>query len=253
MEHAVQVSWEEKMIDWDLPPADDTYPEYAEHNGRELPPGQVLAKKFPVLHFADSPKDADHTEWNLKIHGEIESPALIPVTELSQLNLAHTFTQSMHCVTSWSVLDMDWQGISGQHIVDMVRPADDVTTVMLYCRDEFTVSLWIEDFCKGHVVFGYKGRKLSLNHGYPLRFLAPVYLYQWKSAKWMHSIEFRTDHPVDFWGRRGYHPGGRVDKAERYTDLSVLEKGKSLGQIRTQARRERKRNTIEESTCPYAS
>lgn len=251
MEHAVQVSWEEEMIDWSLLPADDTYPEYAEHRDRDLPPGQTLAKRFPHLEYAEIPRDVSHTDWKVECFGEVERRTFWAPDNIN--SLSESRRQDFNCITGWSLFDTEWNGLPGHVIAKCVRPADSVTTVMIHGLDEFTTSVWIEDFCNGMLAIGYKGRKLSAEHGYPVRFVAPPHLYQFKSCKWVTGLEFLTEHKLGFWEIRAYSDSALVENNDRYTN-PIAQKGKSYGRVRSDVLREdRSRGTIEESICPYAS
>src|SRR5690242_14141465 len=76
-----------------------------------VPPGQYLTEKFPVLHYGSVPQyhDLEHT-WDLRVWGEIEQPARFSFSEFRALPTIHV-TTDIHCVTRWSKLDTQWDGV----------------------------------------------------------------------------------------------------------------------------------------------
>lgn len=223
-------------IDLRAVPAPDTFNRDAytpEQKKERTPEGQTLAKKFPHLEYASiqrvSPEEAD--AWTLTVGGEVEQSLAAPMRELVEWDSATDHTQDFHCITGWSVLDTEWQGITGADIVNRVRPHETVTSVLIHGKDEFSTTLWLEDFVKGFVAFGYKGLPLSPQHGFPLRFIAPAHLWQYKSCKWLQRIEFTTPHVLGFWEKRAYNDAALVAENNRYAD-PVANAGKSLAMLR---------------------
>jgi DMSO/TMAO reductase YedYZ molybdopterin-dependent catalytic subunit len=49
-----------------------------------------------------------------------------------------------------------------------------------------------------------------------VRLVVP-HLYFWKSAKWLQSIEFRSDDAPGYWEVRGYHNRGDPWQEQRYS------------------------------------
>jgi len=49
-----------------------------------------------------------------------------------------------------------------------------------------------------------------------LRLLVP-HLYGWKSAKWLHGLEFMAEDAPGFWEQRGYHMYGDPWREQRYS------------------------------------
>ena len=74
-----------------------------------IPPGQRLVKTWPILHFGPVPR-FDESRWDFTVSGLVENPFTLSYAELKALG-PQTITADMHCVTGWSTLDNDWQGI----------------------------------------------------------------------------------------------------------------------------------------------
>lgn len=208
------------------------YPPEERRTGQRLPAGQTLAKKFPHLEYASIMRvdPAKAWDWPFQVFGEVTQPIKATMREVVHFP-SMTLKQDFHCITGWSLYDTEWIGVSPQALVDMARPSDDVTTVLVHGADEFTVTLWIEDFLKGILAYGYKGKPLAPHHGFPLRYIAPPHLWQYKSAKWVTGVEFLKEHKLGFWEIRAYSDSAKVWENDRYAN-PLADAGKPLGALR---------------------
>src|SRR5262245_30863777 len=90
-----------------------------QHNavfGNGIPPGQHLVEDFPVLSAGPTPKIAlDRWSFTLKV-----GPKSVMMWNWTQFNaLPQTkITRDIHCVTSWSKLNMSWEGVWIDDILD---------------------------------------------------------------------------------------------------------------------------------------
>lgn len=225
-----------RAIDFSAEPESDAFnpsPEDKAAQKARAPVGQTPAKKFPHLEYASVPQDANLDDWNFQAEGEIDAPFLLTMQDLVALP-THDMKQDYHCITGWSLFDTVWTGILGWDILDLVKPHESVTTVMVKGRDDFSTCLWLEDFANGMMAWGYEGKPLSNGHGFPLRFIAPPHLYQYKSCKWVTGIEFTTEHKLGFWEIRAYSDSALVEKNDRYAN-PFADAGKSMGKLRRDA------------------
>src|SRR5581483_1918279 len=74
-----------------------------------LPPGQFLAKRWPVRHEGDIPP-FDPATWTLRLWGRVARPLEWSWEALRALPRVDV-TADMHCVARWSMLDLRWGGI----------------------------------------------------------------------------------------------------------------------------------------------
>ncbi|MEL7054627.1 MAG: molybdopterin-dependent oxidoreductase, partial [Cyanobacteria bacterium J06588_5] len=85
---------------------------FFEKPGAELadrvPPGQSLAKGFPVLTYGDTPT-VSPDDWQLSVSG-LATPKTFSWQDFMDLP-QHEFTADFHCVTTWSKLDVTWRGV----------------------------------------------------------------------------------------------------------------------------------------------
>ena len=183
---------------------------------QRLPPGQHLTKDWPVLDLGVLPP-VSRERWRLDVYGAIEQPLFWTFAEFAEQK-QDQFTSDIHCVTTWSRYDNEWEGLATRELLATCRPRDDARFVVLHCYDVYTTNLALEDFAAEDALLGHSwsGQPLSDEHGGPVRLVVP-HLYFWKSAKWLQAIEFVTDDAPGFWEVRGYHNRGDPWAEQRYS------------------------------------
>lgn len=181
-----------------------------------VPPGQRVVDTWPILHYSRVPK-FDMQQWEFRIFGLVEKEIRWSWEEFRQLPVTIVHSD-WHCVTTWSKLDMQWEGITARDIVSKVKINPEAKAVMVYSNDEYSTNLLWSDFLEDDVIFAWSesGEDLAPEKGGPLRLVVPK-LYAWKSAKWVSGIEFIKADKPGFWEQRGYHMRGDPWKEERYS------------------------------------
>ena len=180
-----------------------------------VPPGQHLAKGFPVLTYGDTPQ-VSTADWTLTISGLAKSQQF-SWDDMMSLPQSE-FTADFHCVTTWSKLDVKWRGIRVTDFVDQLQIEPQASHVMLHCYGGYTTNLALDDFIRHENFFAHRfyGEPLPVAHGGPMRVVVP-HLYAWKSAKWISGLEFLGEQELGFWERNGYHHRGEPWAEERYS------------------------------------
>ena len=181
-----------------------------------LPPGQTLTQKWPVLHEGE-PLQFDARSWRLKVHGAVESPHEFTWDTFQSWPQTRVKTD-FHCVTSWSMYDNVWQGVSFRDFAQIVRPKPTAKYVRLADHQGYDTSLPL-DVCmeKDVLLVTHRNDKpLSPEHGAPMRLVVPS-KYAWKSCKWLVEIEFMEKDKLGYWEVRGYHNGADPFKSERFS------------------------------------
>ncbi|CAA9534886.1 MAG: hypothetical protein AVDCRST_MAG49-340 [uncultured Thermomicrobiales bacterium] len=188
-------------------------PELAERT----PPGQHLTRRWPVLHYGDIPA-FDPTTWDFRVFGVVERELRYDWAAFQALPRT-TVHADMHCVTRWSKLDNDWEGVSGRSVAEAagVRPA--ARFVVFHCDGGYTANIPLAVFEDDDVLFALKhdGAVLTPEHGYPVRVVVPK-RYGWKSAKWVRGVEFLAEDRQGFWERYGYSNSADPWREERFAD-----------------------------------
>jgi DMSO/TMAO reductase YedYZ molybdopterin-dependent catalytic subunit len=183
-----------------------------------LPPGQVLTRKWPVLHAGSVPR-FDRATWDFRIFGLVQQAWSCTHDEFLALPRVRV-RADMHCVTRWSKLENLWEGVSTQEVLAKAKPQPQAKFVMVHCEHEFTTNLPLADFLGDDCLFAWKhnGQLLEPDHGFPLRLVIPR-LYAWKSAKWVRGIELLEQDHAGFWERwenGGYHMRGDPWEEQRF-------------------------------------
>ncbi len=180
-----------------------------------IPAGQSRVHDFPVLDMGIRPA-LDKKTWSLRLFGLVGKEVRLDWQGF--MALAQTRVQAdMHCVTRWSQLDMDWQGVLARDLVMLADPPDTAQFVTLHGFDGYTTNLPLaalldDDVLVAHSVFG---EPLAIDHGWPARMVVPA-RYAWKGAKWISAIEFHHKDRPGFWEVRGYHNDADPWKEERF-------------------------------------
>ncbi|PPQ16097.1 sulfite oxidase-like oxidoreductase [Bradyrhizobium sp. AC87j1] len=184
---------------------------------QRLPPGQHLTKDWPVLDLGVVPP-VSRERWRLDVYGAIESPVFWTFDEFIAQKQAR-FTSDIHCVTTWSRYDNEWDGLATRELLAACQPREDARFVTLHSHDGYTTNLALEDFAAEDALLAHSwsGQPLTEEHGGPVRLVVP-HLYFWKSAKWLQAIEFLTEDAPGFWEVRGYHNRGDPWAEQRYSD-----------------------------------
>jgi len=185
---------------------------------KRVPPGQHLAKGFPVLTYGPTP-EVDLSNWELKIWG-LATAKTFTWDDLMAMPQTH-FTADFHCVTTWSKLDVQWTGVKVTDLIQQIEVDPKAAHVMQHCYGGYTTNIALDDLLReenflAHSLFG---EPLPAEHGGPLRLVVP-HLYAWKSAKWLNGLEFLAEMELGFWERNGYHHRGEPFAEERYSVIS---------------------------------
>jgi DMSO/TMAO reductase YedYZ molybdopterin-dependent catalytic subunit len=181
-----------------------------------IPPGQKQVTDFPVLDLGITPRVAPQ-DWRLRLFGLVEQEQALRRDDLQGLPQVRS-RSDFHCVTRWSQLDMDWEGVPARVLVARAGPLPAAHFVTLHGADGYTTNLPLETLLDDDVVVahGVFGKPLALEHGGPVRLVVPK-RYGWKSAKWLTGIEFHEVDRPGFWEVRGYHNQADPWKEERFS------------------------------------
>jgi len=185
-----------------------------------LPPGQRLARGWPVLHYGPIPP-FDPNTWDFRVWGEVARPALLTYGQCRALPSARVVAD-FHCVTKLSVLDNEWEGVPFRTIARLVVTAA-ARFGMAHCEHGYEANLPLTVLMDDDVLFAWarNGEPLEPMHGFPLRLVVPK-RYAWKGAKWVRGLEFMAEDRLGFWEERGYHNNADPWREERYSFGSAL-------------------------------
>jgi len=194
------------------------------NSGSSLPPGQIARDEHPRfgLPWLAYRFPAETDRLILEIAGDVAKPTVIS-TQLHRLPRFEQ-TSDLHCVTTWTRESLRWGGILfrdfyEQWVLTEVRPADAASLVVFFGQDGYRNALPLQDLLASDVILAdsLDGAALSMEHGAPLRLVAPRH-YGYKSVKHIKRIEFHRDQKKHYRiPGPGFmsHPRARVALEER--------------------------------------
>jgi DMSO/TMAO reductase YedYZ molybdopterin-dependent catalytic subunit len=188
----------------------------AQSRDPRLPPGQYDTRgQVPVLTAEVTPQ-LDPATFTFTVEGEVEQPTTWTLDELKGLP-GSTYAGDIHCVTTWSLLDTSFAGVSVDALLAVAVPTSAASHVVAWSHTGYTTNLPLEDVVDGKawVVWEHEGQPLPVEHGGPARLLVP-HLYFWKSAKWVAGLRLLDHDEPGFWERNGYHDRGDPWTEQRY-------------------------------------
>lgn len=182
-----------------------------------VPAGQKQVTNFPVLDLGVKP-DVPADQWQLKVFGLVENELTLDWAAYQALKQV-TDVSDFHCVTRWSQLDMDWQGVRARDILEMAMPLDKAKFATMHGYDGYTTNLPLEALLDDDVMIAHSvlGAPLSIDHGGPVRMVVPK-RYAWKGAKWLKGIELHEHDRRGFWEVRGYHNDAFPFEEQRFSE-----------------------------------
>jgi DMSO/TMAO reductase YedYZ molybdopterin-dependent catalytic subunit len=178
-----------------------------------VPPGQYVTDDFPVLSAGPTPLILTEN-WRFTLTTENGEEVTWTWDQFLQLP-QEQITVDIHCVTKWSKLDTDWEGVSVDTLLDGVKTS--ASFALAHSVGGYTTNIPLTDLTDGKawVAHTYEGAPLRPEHGGPARLLVP-HLYFWKSAKWVEGLALTTKESPGFWESYGYHIYGDPWKEQRY-------------------------------------
>jgi len=185
------------------------------NRGPRIPPGQEIVTKWPVLDLGHHPLIPTQ-QWSLDIKGAVEKPLQLDWATFRS-HARDTITADIHCVTAWSMLNNEWEGLSARSLMDMVQPKATAAHVIFHAHDGYRTNLSLSRFAgeDSLLAHSWNGAPITREHGGPVRMVVPS-LYFWKSAKWIRQITFLVNDVKGYWEALGYHNEGDPWKEERY-------------------------------------
>src|SRR6267154_676443 len=105
---------------------------------QRLPPGQHLTRDWPTLDLGLTP-NISRERWRLDVYGAVEHPIFWDFAQLTAQPQTK-FTSDIHCVTTWSRYDNQWEGLATRDLLMACRPRDEARHGVLHSHDGYRVS-----------------------------------------------------------------------------------------------------------------
>ena len=180
-----------------------------------IPPGQYLTNDFPVLSAGPTPH-MPLDKWAFTIDGLVKEKVSWSWEKFNKLPM-QTFIVDISCVTKWTHLDMKWEGVSLDILLEHTKLDPNAAFVTAYSDGGYTTNMPLTHVINGQSfrALKYDGKPLDPAHGGPARMVVP-HLYFWKSAKWVRGITLTEKDRPGYWESAGYHNLGDPWKEQRY-------------------------------------
>ena len=179
-------------------------PTYSQKDKTEVP--NNYAGQTPDVAFLGS--------WKLKLIGAKGSPILFFSTrDLQREFTAYAEITRLVCVEGWSAIT-EWGGVRLSDFIRRYPPSQDCRWLQLRSdvnldsdgnSDPYFVSIDLQSALHPQTLLAmsHNGSPLELEHGAPLRLIAPMKLGL-KNIKAITSIEYCKSEPTDYWNQYGY-------------------------------------------------
>ena len=189
----------------------------------ELPPGQILTDKFPVVGEQAASPWTEAGPWTLEIHGLVARPMRWSLRQILEIGQQQR-TADIHCVTGWSRPAMTMQGLPLAELLAQVEPTADARFVRFVAHtprkhdSSLPLSVALSDTW---IVHAMDGAPLSPEHGGPLRSVSPG-RYFYKSVKWLRRIELLAEDQLGYWERESaYHNEADPAQEQRFDESRI--------------------------------
>jgi len=153
-------------------------------------------------------------EWRLILDGLASGVTLsLSIRNLLARFAVHDQVTRLVCVEGWSAIAW-WSGLRFGDLVHAYPPASQAKWVRVESsvnvdstgnRDPYFASIDLATACHSQTLLAthLNGQPLTVEHGAPLRLLAPMKLGL-KNVKAITSISYTAEEPIDYWATRGY-------------------------------------------------
>ena len=190
-------------------------PRLQSYKANEVPPGQFITDKWPVLTFGTTPQ-VQLKNWQFLVFGLVEDEVELTWEQFRALPQS-AVTADFHCVTQWTRLDNHWGGVLFKDVFRLIRPLPEARYVMVHCFGDYSTNLSLRVLMEDDVIFAHShdGTPLDPDHGGPLRLVIPK-RYGWKSAKWVMALQFMANDEPGFWEANDYDNNGNPWMEERF-------------------------------------
>src|SRR5215475_6280420 len=100
---------------------------------KRLPPGQHLTRDWPVLDLGLT-LHISRERWRLDVYGAVEQPIFWDFVQFAAQPQTR-FVSDIHCVTTWSRYDNQWEGLAVRDLLAACAPREEASFVVLHASD----------------------------------------------------------------------------------------------------------------------
>ena len=177
----------------------------------------VPTKGWRIYTVAATMPTFDPATWRLRIGGLVDHPQELTYDELRALPRASE-VKDFHCVTGWSVGDVDWRGVRFQDLLAKAQPHPEAGALEFVSAEEPYVDyLTLAQASLPDVMLAWEmdGKPLLREHGAPVRVVIPE-MYGYKNVKWVAEINLVSQAGSGYWENLGYDRNAWVGRSNGY-------------------------------------
>lgn len=159
------------------------------------------------------PQYIDQDSYQLTVSGLVENPKNYSYDDIRSMQ-SYKKVVKLNCVEGWSV-NILWEGILVQDILDEVKPTAGADTVIFYAYDGYSTAYPLDYFKGNNIIMAHTMNNVTLpsERGFPLQLIGESkWGYKW--IKWITKIELSDDSEYQgFWEQRGYSDSGNLNES----------------------------------------
>lgn len=197
-----------------------------EENGK--PRVQRLVERLAPVHLELEPPTREN--WTVKVDGLVAAEIELGIEELRALG-EQQIRSDFHCVWGWSRPRVNWTGVPAGLVLDAAGVTEGATYVRFSAADSpYASCVPIEQARDGWFALTMEGEPLTPDHGGPVRWLQPAYLWGYKGVKWVAGMTVLDQLDAGPWETRvgdiaGGVPQGLLDRFELLEDAELKDEG----------------------------
>lgn len=178
-----------------------------------LPRVQRLIDRLQPVHLEAAIPTYD-ADWTVTVNGLVDTPIELSLDDLRELG-AEERVIDFHCVWGWSKPRCRWTGVSVKRVLALAGVPAEATVVTMACRDEpYASCLRLDDANVGMLAWALDGEDLTPEHGWPLRFVQPQWLWAYKGVKWVNRLTVGDWFVPGFWEAKTGDVDGRIPMSQ---------------------------------------
>ena len=121
---------------------------------KRLPAGQRWIDE-PIVYDIGPVSPIRLDDFRLRVYGDVDRPIALTWEEILAMPCAR-LTRDFHCVTTWSVKDVVWEGVRAREIGELVSPHQGTQWVIAHGRDGYTTNVSYADFVRPDSLLAYR-------------------------------------------------------------------------------------------------
>lgn len=192
----------------------DMVPRVFKSRGETLP--VTPTEEFYVEDYSGPPESLKRglRGWRLDVKGRIDRPLALDYERILSRPPAKR-TVTINCIGNpvggHAIGNAEWEGILLKDLLREAAPHFLANALILRAEDGYEDSVPLKSGFHPGALLAYKmnGQPLTLDHGFPLRLIAPG-LYGIKQVKWIREVEVVRGAPPGYWQKRGWSKQARA-------------------------------------------